>query len=106
MNFSDLTEKLPFIALAIGALLLLWGQRSKLTAWIPKLNFKSESMSPTKRFEKFYALRSWCDKAGHTFAVEALDDVVLGAIVCDSCPYDKAEEEVMAGHQSFKREKL
>ncbi len=92
MNFSDLTDKLPFIAVAIGALLLLWVQRSKILSWIPKLNLKSKSMSPSKRFDTFYALRSWCKEAGHIPAVGALDKYVLPAIVCSTCPHEPVIE--------------
>lgn len=84
MNLSIITNNLPFVALAIGVLLLVWGQRKKISSWIPKLNLMSKSsskMSPSERFETFYALRSWCYEDGHTEAVEALDCNVLPVIV-------------------------
>lgn len=92
MNLSELTEKLPFLAVIAGALLLAWSQRSKITGFVanlwPSTGKTSQSMKPVKRFETFYALRSWCESAGHDTAVKALDDHVLIAIVCDSCPHE------------------
>lgn len=89
MNLSVLTDNLPFVAVAIGALLLAWSQRKKILGSItgilptPKAN---KRMSPTKRFETFYALRQWCDCCAYDDfqeAVKALDEKVLPTLVID-----------------------
>ncbi len=89
MNFSTLTENLPFVAVVVGALLFIWSQRSKITSFVAKLwptIKKSKSMTPTKRFETFYALRTWCDCCSYDEfqeAVKALDEKVLPTLVID-----------------------
>jgi len=87
MPLDQLTPYLPTIAIAAGVALILWGQRDRLKALIGGLKpaAKAETpMSPTDRFETFYALRAWCEKAGHAAAVKVLDTQVLPTIVRNS----------------------
>ena len=85
MNFTELYNYIPLAAVIVGALLLAWGQRSKISGFlsglIPKLK-PSGDMTPAKRFETFYALRIWCERECHNEAVAALDKDVLPVIVC------------------------
>ncbi len=84
MPLDQLTPYLPTIAIAAGAALILWGQRDRLKVLVSGLKPAPETeapMSPTDRFETFYALRAWCEKAGHTAAVKVLDTQVLPTIV-------------------------
>ncbi len=90
MNISTLTENLPFVAVVVGVLLLLWSKRNKLFGFFAKFlpNFKkNKTMSPTKRFETYYALRQWCDCCDwedFQEAVKALDEKVLPTLVIDA----------------------
>ena len=62
------------------------GQRDRLESlvagWWPVKT--TTTMQPAERFEKFYALRAWCEAAGHAQAVKALDGQVLPTIVRDA----------------------
>lgn len=89
MDISLLTNNLPFVAVAAGGLLFAWSQKDKALKFASNLFWKikikkdptSAKLSPTKRFEIFYALRSWCCENNHDLAVGALDEHVLQAIV-------------------------
>jgi len=84
MPFDQLTPYLPTIAIAAGAALFLWGQRDRLKSLVAGLKPAPEAEAPmtaTDRFETFYALRAWCEKAGHAGAVKVLDTQVLPTIV-------------------------
>jgi len=84
MSLDQLMPYLPTLAIAAGAALILWGQRDRLKGLVgglmPAVTAETP-MSPTDRFETFYALRAWCEKAGHAAAVKVLDTQVLPAIV-------------------------
>jgi len=87
MPFDQLTPYLPTIAIAAGAALFLWGQRDRLKSLVAGLKPAPKAaapLSPTDRFETFYALRTWCEKAGHAGAVKVLDTQVLPTIVRNS----------------------
>ncbi len=79
-------EQLPMLAIAAGVLLLLFGQRDRLKSvvagWWPAKT--TTTMQPAERFAMFYALRTWCEAAGHAQAVRALDTQVLPTIVRDA----------------------
>ena len=89
MNLSLLTDNLPFVAVIAGVLLFAWSQKSKASKFILGLlaKFKGDGepvlfkLTPAKRFEIFYALRSWCVENGYDDAVDALNDSVLQSIV-------------------------
>jgi len=87
MSLDQFTPYLPAAAVVAGLLLLLWGQRDRLlaaVAWLWPAPKPETSMSPADRFKTFYALRTWCQGAGHAEAVEALDAAVLPAIIRDT----------------------
>ena len=84
-------EQLPMLAIAAGVLLLLFGQRDRLKSlvagWWPAKTTATNitaTMQPAERFAMFYALRTWCEAAGHAQAVKALDAQVLPTIVRDA----------------------
>jgi len=84
MPLDQLTPHLPVAAVAAGVMLMLWGQRDRLKSLISGLWPVPQAetpMPPADRFETFYALRTWCEKAGHAGAVKALDGQVLPTIV-------------------------
>jgi len=83
---EQVSSYLPIAAIASGLLLLLASQKDRIVAFVakfrPATKVKAEpTLSPAERFERFYALRTWCETAGQTNAVKALDSVVLPAIV-------------------------
>jgi hypothetical protein len=72
---------------AAGGIVLLWGQKARLVGLLAKLRPAQptvDDLGPAERFERLYALRVWCEKAGHAEAVKSLDAVVLPSIVRDS----------------------
>ncbi len=89
MSLEQLSQYWPILAIVAGAVLLLWGQRDRLKAWVAGLRpapVAESEMTPAARFETFYAMRSWCETAGHTEAVHALDTVILPTIVRGPAP--------------------
>jgi len=77
---------LPFstVAIAGGVLLLLWSQSGRFVGLLAKLRPASKTdgdLTPHELFERLYAVRAWCQAAGQTEAVKALDSSVLPAIV-------------------------
>ena len=84
MPLDQLTPYLPVAAVAAGVMLVLWGQRDRLKSLVAGQRPAAEAespMSPTDRFETFFALRTWCEKAGYAEAVKVLDGHVLPTIV-------------------------
>jgi hypothetical protein len=92
MMFEWTNPGIPLAAIAAGGLLLLWGQRDGIASLWRKTQSQPASqpesppqaepeMPPAERFERFFALRMWCEQAGQAEAVKALDGVVLPAIV-------------------------
>jgi len=82
MSLEPFAPYLPWLAVAAGVLVLLWGQRARIGGWLAALRpGVTERLAPSERFERFYALRSWCQESGHAEAVRALDERVLPAIV-------------------------
>lgn len=71
--------------LAAGVLVLLFSERERLAGWLGKLRpaatQRITGLAPGERFDRFYALRVWCEDTGHAEAVKALDGRVLPAIV-------------------------
>lgn len=87
MPLDQLTPYLPTLAIVAGVALILWEQRDRLKTLASGLMpaAKDETaLSPADRFETYYALRAWCEKAGHAVAVKALDSQVLPTLVRDS----------------------
>lgn len=79
-----INSSLPFVAVACGVLLLLVSQKDRLVMLLKKLRpaAKAEpSLTPHELFERLYDLRSWCQTAGKTEAVKAIDSTLLPAIV-------------------------
>jgi hypothetical protein len=75
---------LPTIGIACGTLLLAIGQRDRLTALVAKLRPAAKpqpSLTAHELFARLYDLRSWCESAGKTEAVKAIDAALLPAIV-------------------------
>ena len=86
---EQLATHLPLAALVAGALVLAWGQRDSLAGLLTQLRpapAPAPQASPAERLEKFLALRDWCEQAGHTEAVQALDSTVLPALVRRATP--------------------
>lgn len=84
MSLDQITPYGPALAVALGLVLLAWSQRDRLKAVVSSVRpaTKDEAeMSPEKRFATLYALRTWCEKAGHAEAVKAIDAQVLPTIV-------------------------
>ncbi len=88
MPLEQLQSYLPWAAVIAGVLLLAWGQKDRLAGWLARLRPtpKPDSaakpvMEPAERFATLYALRTWCQEAGHQEAVKALDTQVLPAIL-------------------------
>jgi hypothetical protein len=84
MPLELLQSYLPYAAIAAGVVVLLWAQRDRLgglLAWLWPASKSDPGMAPSERFATFYALRTWCQEAGHQEAVKALDGQVLPAIV-------------------------
>jgi len=91
MPLDQLTPYLPIAAIAAGVILMLWGQRDRLKSLVAGLKPAVEAetaMSPTDRFETFYALRTWCETSGHSGAVKVLDSQILPTIVRGSAATD------------------
>ena len=84
MSLDQLMRYAPAAVIVSGVLMLLWGQRGRLKSALAGLGPAPKAepeMSPTDRFNTFYALRSWCKASGQAGAVKALDSQVLPAIV-------------------------
>jgi hypothetical protein len=92
MPLEQLQTYLPWVAVIAGLLVLLWGQRDRLAGWLARLWPKPKidsatapatntTMGPAERFITLYALRTWCQEAGHQEAVKALDSQVLPVII-------------------------
>ena len=88
MPLEQLQTYLPWAAVIGGLLVLLWGQRDRLAGWLARLRPAPKpdsavrpTMEPAERFATLYALRTWCQEAGHQEAVKALDAQVLPAIL-------------------------
>ena len=74
----------PLVLVAGGALLLLLGQKDRIVELAAKLwpvGRATGELTPAERFDRLYALRSWCEQAGQLEAVKSLDATVLPAIV-------------------------
>lgn len=97
MNLSFFTDKLPFLAVAAGVLLLAWSQRSKILGYVaglwPSAEKKGEKMTPAKRFKTYYVLRTWCKEAGYDRAVISLDNDILPVIVRAEGPLAVFEDD-------------
>ena len=84
-----LKSSLPLVAIACGAMLLLASQKDRFVAIFKKLRPAAKSepgLTPHELFERLYDLRSWCESAGKTEAVQAIDSALLPAIVQGDCP--------------------
>ena len=74
----------PLVLVAGGALLLLLGQKDRIVGLLARLRPARRTtgdLTPSERFDRLYALRTWCEQAGQLDAVKALDSAVLPAIV-------------------------
>ena len=84
MPFEQLTSHWPALAIAGGMLLGLLSQRTRIASLASGLVTPATSkaqMTPDERFATLYALRTWCEAAGHAEAVQAIDSHVLPTIV-------------------------
>lgn len=93
MQFEQLKEYAPFLAVIAGVLLFAWSQKTKILPYLrivlPSFTQKPKHdcrMTPPDRFATFYALRTWCFTAGYQEAVMALDEKVLPFIVQSDTP--------------------
>jgi hypothetical protein len=84
MPLEQLLPYVPVLAIVAGVVLVLWNERARIVSAIrahrPTVNTES-GLTPAERFDRFYALRNWCEQASAAEAVKALDGVVLPAIV-------------------------
>ena len=74
----------PLVLVAGGALVILVGQKDRIGQFVARLQPAARAtaeLTPAERFDRLYALRAWCEQAGHVEAVKALDATVLPAIV-------------------------
>ena len=71
----------PVIAIAAGVLLLLWNWGGGVWSWFSKRAPLPQDLGPHELFARFYDVRQWCEFAGQTDAITALDTAVLPAIV-------------------------
>ena len=81
---ETLTHYLPWAAIVVGLVVLAWGQKDRLAGLFARPSpapGPAGTLSPSERFEKFIALRAWCEEAGQAEAVKSLDSVVLPALV-------------------------
>ena len=77
----------PAFAIAAGVLLLAWNRGgASLKSWLARRATAQQDLGPQERFARFYDLRQWCESAGQTEAIAALDSSVLPAIVRDRAP--------------------
>lgn len=84
MPFDQVLTYIPVAAVVGGLLLVLWSERERIQSLLARDHAPvptETSLTPADRFDKFYALRNWCEQAGAAEAVKALDGVVLPAIV-------------------------
>ena len=84
MELTDLKDYLPHLAITAGVILFAWTKKSYVVGYLKNLWPRPKphcDMSPTKRFDTFYALRTWCEESGYVSSVVALDTEVLPAIV-------------------------
>ena len=84
MPLELLRTYLPMAAIAAGVVVLLWGQRDRIGGLLARFRPAPQGepgMAPSERFATLYALRTWCQEAGHQEAVKALDGQVLPTIV-------------------------
>ena len=88
---DQLQPYLPMAAIVGGVMIILWGERDRLTTLLGKLRPAAKAepvLGPHELFERLYDLRTWCEAAGRTEAVKALDESVLPAIVRGATPGD------------------
>ena len=77
----------PVLAIVAGVLLLAWNRGgASLKSWLARRATAQQDLGPQERFARFYDLRQWCESAGQTEAIAALDSSVLPAIVRDKVP--------------------
>ena len=84
MPLEQVLTYIPAVAVVAGLALVLWSERGRLQSLLPSEPSakKTESqLTPAERFDRFCALRNWCEQAGATEAVKAMDTLVLPAIV-------------------------
>ena len=86
MPLEQITHYLPQVAIALGVVLLAASQRERLKDLWNRIRPAAKpqatpALSPADRFAMLFALRTWCQEAGHSEAVKALDAQVLPAIV-------------------------
>ena len=84
MPFEQWSAYLPVAAVVIGMALVGWSERARIQSWLPDAAPAKQTgspLTPADRFDKFYALRNWCEQAGAAEAVKAMDSAVLPAIV-------------------------
>lgn len=75
---------LPLVLIVAGGAVLLWNQKGRITALLARLRPAAKAepvLTPAERFDRFCALRQWCEATGQAEAVKALDSVILPAIV-------------------------
>jgi hypothetical protein len=79
-----LPQALPTIAIVCGLIVLLASQKGRLATLLMKFRPQAKTepgLTPHERFERLFALRAWCETAGKTEAVKAIDSAILPAIV-------------------------
>jgi hypothetical protein len=81
---EQLQPYLPLAAIVGGVLVILWGEKDRLTTVLGQFRPAAKAepvLGPHDLFERLYDLRTWCEATGRTEAVKALDENVLPAIV-------------------------
>ena len=84
MPLEQLLPYGPVLAIVAGVVLVLWNERGRIRSWVGNAQAPARTdtgLTPAARFDRFYALRNWCERSGAAEAVKALDGVVLPAIV-------------------------
>ena len=84
MPLEQWISYVPAVVIVLGVLLVAWSERARIQAAVRGNDAPAQPQSgltPAERFDKFYALRNWCEQANAAEAVKALDGVVLPAIV-------------------------
>jgi hypothetical protein len=86
MPLEQMVPYIPVAAVVVGVVLVLWSERNRIRSAIgagPTEKTESE-LTPAERFDKFYALRNWCERSGAAEAVEPSSTHRVSARTCST----------------------